>query len=80
MIDPDEPPDSALRTLHHSLLHTLLVVVDALTSSPRVPGELADHGWIHEADQAVQHATNLAASAIVTSNQLRAPQVSVLDV
>lgn len=53
-----------------------MVVFDTLTAAPQNPGEMEERGWSHEADQAVQHATNLAANAIVMSNQLRSAQVS----
>lgn len=59
LIDPNEPPQTSLKPLLHSFLHTLLLLIDVLTGSARPPHELAEKGWGHEGDQ-VTHPTNLA--------------------
>ena len=51
LLDPDESPQTALKPLLHSFLHTLLLLIDVLTSSARPPHELAERGWGHEGDQ-----------------------------
>jgi mediator of RNA polymerase II transcription subunit 7 len=50
-VDPDEPPQTSLPPLLHSFLHTLLLLVDTLTNTARIPGELEMRGWKHEGDQ-----------------------------
>jgi mediator of RNA polymerase II transcription subunit 7 len=50
-VDPNETPQEALPPLLHSFLHTLLLLVDALTNTARNPGEMAEKGWAHEGDQ-----------------------------
>jgi len=74
LIDPDEPPQTSLPPLLHSFLHTLLLLLDTLTSTARIPGELEEKGWAHEGDQYIQHLTNLAATMMVSANQLRGVQ------
>ncbi len=76
LIDPDEPPQTSLPPLLRSFLHTLLLLVDNLTNTPRVPGELMEKGWAHEGDQYIQHLSNLAARMMVSANQLRGVQAS----
>ncbi|WVQ77109.1 hypothetical protein IAR50_006792 [Cryptococcus sp. DSM 104548] len=73
-IDPSESPSDSLRPLLHSFLHTLLLLLDALSMTARTPDELAASGWAHEGDQYIQHLTNLTANMMVASNQLRASQ------
>jgi len=51
LIDPNESPQTALKPLLHSFLHTLLLLIDVLTGSARPPHELARKGWGHEGDQ-----------------------------
>lgn len=51
LLDPDESPQTALKPLLHSFLHTLLLLIDVLTGSARPPHELAEKGWGHEGDQ-----------------------------
>ena len=51
LIDPTESPQTALKPLLHSFLHTLLLLIDVLTGSARPPHELARKGWGHEGDQ-----------------------------
>lgn len=74
LIDPDEPPGTSLPPLLHSFLHTLFLLVDTLTNTSRIPGELAEVGWAHEGDQYIQHLSNLAATMMVSANQLRGVQ------
>jgi len=74
LIDHDEPPQTSLPPLLHSFLHTLLLLIDALTNTARIPGELEEKGWAHEGDQYIQHLTNLAATMMVSANQLRGVQ------
>ncbi|WVR06085.1 hypothetical protein IAU60_003113 [Kwoniella sp. DSM 27419] len=74
MIDPGVRPQEALPPLLHSFLHTLLLLLDTLTHSARTPDELLHAGWAHEGDQYIQHLTNLSATMMVSSNQLRGVQ------
>ncbi|ORX37357.1 hypothetical protein BD324DRAFT_444141 [Kockovaella imperatae] len=74
-IDPNEPPHTSLPPLLHSFLHTFLLLLDTLTNTARIPGELEEKGWQHEGDQYIQHMSNLAATMMVASNQLRDVQV-----
>ncbi|CAD6569715.1 MAG: Mediator of RNA polymerase II transcription subunit 7 [Tremellales sp. Tagirdzhanova-0007] len=76
LIDPAEPPGTSLPPLLHSFLHTLLLLIEALTNTARNPGELKEKGWAHEGDQYIQHLTNLAATMMVSANQLRGVQAS----
>ncbi|ODN77859.1 hypothetical protein L202_04973 [Cryptococcus amylolentus CBS 6039] len=73
-IDPSESPSKSLPPLLHSFLHTLLMLLDALSMTARTPDELSASGWAHEGDQYIQHLTNLTANMMVASNQLRAAQ------
>ena len=86
LIDPNEPPQTSLKPLLHSFLHTLLLLIDVLTGSARPPHELAEKGWGHEGDQVcypkthlliiqyIQHMSNLAATIMVTANTHREAQ------
>ncbi|OCF42125.1 hypothetical protein I317_04096 [Kwoniella heveanensis CBS 569] len=74
LLDPALPPQESLPPLLHSFLHTLLLLLDALTNSARTPDELFHAGWAHEGDQYIQHLTNLSANMMVASNQLRGVQ------
>ncbi|KAL7419238.1 hypothetical protein Q5752_006075 [Cryptotrichosporon argae] len=74
LLPADEDPQKSLTRLHHSLLHTLVKLLDVLTGTARTPGELEDAGRASEGDQYIQHLSNLAATMVVVSNQLRAPQ------
>ncbi|KAK4687660.1 mediator of RNA polymerase II transcription subunit 7, partial [Tremellales sp. Uapishka_1] len=73
-VDPTEAPQVSLPPLLHSFLHTVLLLVDTLTNTARIPGELEEKGWGHEGDQYIQHLTNLAANMMVAANQLRGVQ------
>ncbi|RSH92055.1 Mediator of RNA polymerase II transcription subunit 7 [Saitozyma podzolica] len=73
-VDPDEEPQTSFPPLLHSFLHTLLLLLDVLTNTARIPGELEEKGWAHEGDQYIQHMTNLAATLMVSANQLRGVQ------
>ncbi|WVF70240.1 hypothetical protein IAT40_005029 [Kwoniella sp. CBS 6097] len=74
LLDSSLPPQESLPPLLHSFLHTLLLLLDALTNSARTPDELFHAGWAHEGDQYIQHLTNLSANMMVASNQLRGIQ------
>ncbi|WVQ97660.1 hypothetical protein IAU59_004774 [Kwoniella sp. CBS 9459] len=74
LLDSSLPPQESLPPLLHSFLHTLLLLLDALTNSARTPDELFHAGWAHEGDQYIQHLTNLSANMMVASNQLRGVQ------
>lgn len=74
-MDPDEPPQTSLPPLLHSFLHTLLLLVDSLTTTARTPGEFEASPWGHQGDQYIQHLSNLAATMMVSANQLRGVQV-----
>jgi mediator of RNA polymerase II transcription subunit 7 len=50
-VDPDEEPQTSFPPLLHSFLHTLLLLLDVLTNTARIPGELEEKGWAHEGDQ-----------------------------
>ena len=76
-VDPDKPPQETLPPVLHSFLHTFLLLLDTLTNTARIPGELEQMGWAHEGDQYVQHMSNLAATMMVSANQLRDVQVRV---
>ncbi|WWC86476.1 uncharacterized protein L201_001353 [Kwoniella dendrophila CBS 6074] len=67
-------PEETLPNLLSSFLHTILLLLDALTTSARTPNELMHHGWAHEGDQYIQHLSNLAATMMINSNQLRGIQ------
>ncbi|ORY29375.1 mediator complex, subunit Med7 [Naematelia encephala] len=74
MINPDEHPQTSLPPLLHSFLHTLLRLIERLTETARIPGELEEKGWAHEGDQFIQHLSNLAATMMISVNQLRGYQ------
>jgi mediator of RNA polymerase II transcription subunit 7 len=57
-----------------SFLHTMLLLLEALTNTARDPVEMQESGWNHEGDQFIQHLSNLAAIMMVMSNQLRSVQ------
>lgn len=57
MIQPEESPQTTLPPLLHSFLHTLLLLLDTLTNTARIPGELESRGWAHEGDQVSPHST-----------------------
>ncbi|CAK9784610.1 hypothetical protein CC85DRAFT_282959 [Cutaneotrichosporon oleaginosum] len=65
---------AALPLLLHSFLHTLLAFVDVLTGTARVPDELEAYGRQSQGDQYIQHMSNLAATMMVSANQLRGVQ------
>ncbi|WWC66168.1 uncharacterized protein I206_100069 [Kwoniella pini CBS 10737] len=71
MFQSNQQPQETLPTLLSSFLHTILLLLDVLTNSARTPNELMHAGWAHEGDQYIQHLSNLAATMMVTSNQLR---------
>ncbi|WVQ82483.1 hypothetical protein IAT38_004612 [Cryptococcus sp. DSM 104549] len=73
-VDPAAPPQESLPPLLHSFLHTLLLLIDALTQTARTPDELMAAGRASEGDQYIQHLTNLTANMMVASNQLRSAQ------
>ncbi|WRT64378.1 uncharacterized protein IL334_001310 [Kwoniella shivajii] len=74
MFHSSPSPQESLPTLLSSFLHTILLLLDVLTSSARTPDELMHSGWAHEGDQYIQHLSNLAATMMITSNQLRQTQ------
>ncbi|BEJ12180.1 hypothetical protein CspHIS471_0206400 [Cutaneotrichosporon sp. HIS471] len=65
---------AALPLLLNSFLHTLLAFVDVLTGTSRVPDELEVYGRQSQGDQYIQHLSNLAATMMVSANQLRGVQ------
>ncbi|OCF54314.1 hypothetical protein L486_08228 [Kwoniella mangroviensis CBS 10435] len=67
-------PEESLPNLLSSFLHTILLLLDVLTTSARTPDELMHAGWAHEGDQYIQHLSNLAASMMIHSNSLRQMQ------
>ncbi|WWC58830.1 uncharacterized protein I303_101374 [Kwoniella dejecticola CBS 10117] len=71
MLQSNAQPQETLPTLLSSFLHTVLLLLDVLTTSARTPNELMHSGWAHEGDQYIQHLSNLAATMMITSNQLR---------
>lgn len=50
--------------------------MDVLTGTSRVPDELERMGRASQGDQYIQHLSNLAATMMVSANQLRGVQVS----
>ncbi|TXT10636.1 hypothetical protein VHUM_02141 [Vanrija humicola] len=65
---------AALPVLLQSFLHTLLALLDVLTGTARIPGELELTGRASEGDQYIQHLSNLAATMMISANQLRGVQ------
>ncbi|KAL1408846.1 hypothetical protein Q8F55_005660 [Vanrija albida] len=65
---------AALPALLQSFLHTLVALLDVLTGTARIPGELELTGRASEGDQYIQHLSNLAATMMVSANQLRGVQ------
>lgn len=49
-VDPNEPPQKSLPPLLHSFLHTLLLLLDALTNTALTPIELYQRGIHHVGD------------------------------
>ncbi len=58
-----ESPHLVLPPLLHSFLHTLLLLIDTLTNTARIPGELMEKGWAHEGDQVSKPSFAIVASA-----------------
>ncbi|WVN89146.1 uncharacterized protein L203_104362 [Cryptococcus depauperatus CBS 7841] len=73
-VDPAEEPQTSLPPLLHSFLHTLLLLLDTLTMTPRKSSALEAAGWDSEGNQYIQHLANLSMNMMVASNQLRTAQ------